>query len=138
MGLLSNIRDGNFTSSEIIALLSTVSRPMTDDELKQHLIEFPKSKKKNIDSAFQGTPIDFKGAFESAVRDEIITNTQFAIEQAFYYLVYIATSERNPYISGSFVTFAQQLLKDSNNDIEQIGGEGLPDFHLGEHIDTER
>ena len=95
-------------------------------------------KKKNIDSAFQGTPIDFKGAFESAVRDEIITNTQFAIEQAFYYLVYIATSERNPYISGSFVTFAQQLLKDSNNDIEQIGGEGLPDFHLGEHIDTER
>ena len=50
MGLLSNIRDGNFTSSEIIALLSTVSRPMTDDELKQHLIEFPKSKKKNIDS----------------------------------------------------------------------------------------
>ena len=95
-------------------------------------------KKKNIDSAFQGTPIDAKGGFEAAVRDEVITNTQFAIEQAFYYLVYIATSERNPHISGAFVTFAQQLIKDSNNDIEQISGEGIPDLHLGEHIDTDR
>ena len=95
-------------------------------------------KKKNIDSAFQGTPIDAKGGFEAAVRDEVITNTQFAIEQAFYYLVYIATSERNPHISGAFVTFAQQLIKDSNNDIEQISGEGIPDLHLGEHIDTKR
>ena len=97
-----------------------------------------KLKKKNIDSAFQGTPTDTKGGFEAAVRDEVITNTQFAIEQAFYYLVYIATSERNPHISGAFVTFAQQLIKDSNNDIEQISGEGIPDLHLGEHIDTER
>lgn len=100
-------------------------------------------KKRNIDSAFQGTEIDAKGGFEAAgfeaaVRDEVITNTQFAIEQAFYYLVYIATSERNPHISGAFVTFAQQLIKDSNNDIEQISGEGIPDLHLGEHIDTDR
>ena len=97
-----------------------------------------KLKKKNINSAFQGTPTDTKGGFEAAVRDEVITNTQFAIEQAFYYLVYIATSERNPHISGAFVTFAQQLIKDSNNDIEQISGEGIPDLHLGEHIDTDR
>jgi len=48
--MLSNTRNGNFTSSEIVALLSTTSRPMTDDELKAHLIEFPKSKKKNIEA----------------------------------------------------------------------------------------
>lgn len=46
----SSSRNGNFTSSEIVALLSTVSRPMTDEELKDHLKNFPKSKKKNIDS----------------------------------------------------------------------------------------
>jgi hypothetical protein len=46
----SKIRNGNVTSSEVVALLSTLSRPMTDDELKSHLIEFPKSIKKNIDS----------------------------------------------------------------------------------------
>lgn len=48
--MLSNSRSGNFTSSEIVALLSTTSRPMTEDELKQHLLDFPKSKKKNIDA----------------------------------------------------------------------------------------
>ncbi len=48
--MLSKTRDGNFTSSEIINLLSTTSRPMTDDELKSHLAENPKSKKKNIDA----------------------------------------------------------------------------------------
>lgn len=46
----SNTRNGNFTSSEIIALLSTISRPMTEDELKEHLKVFPKSKKKNIEA----------------------------------------------------------------------------------------
>lgn len=46
----SNTRNGNITSSEIVALLSTISRPMTDEELKAHLIEFPKSKKKNIEA----------------------------------------------------------------------------------------
>jgi len=48
--MLSEIRNGNFSSSEIIALLSTTSRPMTDDELKAHLEANPKSKKKNIDA----------------------------------------------------------------------------------------
>ena len=48
--MLSKTRDGNFTSSEIINLLSTTSRPMTDDELKSHLAENPKSKKKNIEA----------------------------------------------------------------------------------------
>lgn len=48
--MLSKTRDGNFTSSEIINLLSTTSRPMTEDELKLHLAENPKSKKKNIDA----------------------------------------------------------------------------------------
>lgn len=48
--MLSNSRSGNFTSSEIVALLSTTSRPMTEDELKQHLLDFPKSKKKNIEA----------------------------------------------------------------------------------------
>lgn len=46
----SNTRNGNITSSECVALLSTTSRPMTDDELKEHLKEFPKSKKKNIEA----------------------------------------------------------------------------------------
>jgi len=48
--MLSKTRDGNFTSSEIINLLSTTSRPMTEDELKLHLADNPKSKKKNIDA----------------------------------------------------------------------------------------
>ncbi len=48
--MLSDIRNGNFTSSEVINLLSTTSRPMTDDELKSHLEANPKSKKKNIDA----------------------------------------------------------------------------------------
>lgn len=48
--MLSNNRNGNFTSSEIVALLSTTSRPMTDDELKSHLELYPKSKKKNIEA----------------------------------------------------------------------------------------
>ncbi len=50
MQTISKIRNGNFTSSEIVALLSTTSRPMTEDELKSHLEQNPKSKKKNIDA----------------------------------------------------------------------------------------
>lgn len=46
---MCSTRNGNFTSSEIVALLSTQSAPMTEDELKTHLIEFPKSKKKNTE-----------------------------------------------------------------------------------------
>ena len=48
--MLSKSRNGNFTSSEILNLLSTTSRPMTDEELKAHLEANPKSKKKNIDA----------------------------------------------------------------------------------------
>lgn len=48
--MLSNLRNGNFTSSEVVALLSTTSRPMTDEELLNHLSINPKSKKKNIDA----------------------------------------------------------------------------------------
>lgn len=77
------------------------------------------------------------GTFEAAVRDQLVSDTQFAIEEAFYFLVYVATSQNNPLISSKFVTFANELIKSSNKDIEQIGGEALPDFHLGEHIDTE-
>jgi hypothetical protein len=48
--MLTQSRNGNFTSSEIVALLSTSSRPMTDAELKNHLFRLPGSKKKNIDA----------------------------------------------------------------------------------------
>lgn len=48
--MLSDSRNGNLTSSEIFNLLSTQSIPMTESELKSHLIAFPKSKKKNIES----------------------------------------------------------------------------------------
>lgn len=43
-------RVGNFTSSKIVALKSTGSREMTDDELAAHKKAFPKSRKKNIES----------------------------------------------------------------------------------------
>jgi len=43
-------RVGNFTSSKIAALLSMGSREMTPEELAAHKAEFPKSKKKNIES----------------------------------------------------------------------------------------
>jgi hypothetical protein len=43
-------RVGNFTSSKIVALLSMGSREMTEEELAAHKKEFPKSRKKNIES----------------------------------------------------------------------------------------
>lgn len=43
-------RIGNFTSSKIVALLSMGSREMTEEELAAHKKEFPKSRKKNIES----------------------------------------------------------------------------------------
>jgi hypothetical protein len=47
--MLSNIRNGNFTSSEIVSLLSIGSRDMTDDELVEYKKDNPKGKKKTID-----------------------------------------------------------------------------------------
>lgn len=43
-------RNGNFTSSKIVALLSMGSREMTEEELAAHKKAFPKSRKKNIES----------------------------------------------------------------------------------------
>lgn len=48
--MLSNTRNGNFTSSEIVALLSMGSRDMTEAELAQQKIDNPKSRKKTIES----------------------------------------------------------------------------------------
>ncbi len=44
------LRNGNFTSSEIVALLSMGSREMTERELENHKKDNPKSKKRNIES----------------------------------------------------------------------------------------
>lgn len=52
MSELSEIRNGNFTSSEIIALTIMGSREMTEDELAEHKKQFPKSKKKTIEAGF--------------------------------------------------------------------------------------
>lgn len=57
--MLSKIRNGNFSSSEIIALLSTGSRDMTEDELRQHKIDFPKSKKTKIEDGFGRAAITY-------------------------------------------------------------------------------
>lgn len=46
----SNTRNGNFTSSEIVALLSMGTRDMTKEELEQWVKDNPKSKKKTIES----------------------------------------------------------------------------------------
>lgn len=43
-------RNGNFTSSKIVALHSMGSREMTEEELAAHKKQFPKSRKKNIES----------------------------------------------------------------------------------------
>lgn len=43
-------RAGNFTSSKIVALTSMGSREMTEEELAAHKKQFPKSRKKNIES----------------------------------------------------------------------------------------
>lgn len=45
----SNSRNGNFTSSEIVALLSMGSRDMTEAELEQQKKDNPKSRKKTIE-----------------------------------------------------------------------------------------
>ena len=47
--MLSNTRNGNFTSSEIVNLLSMGSRTMTDDELADYKKANPKSTKKTIE-----------------------------------------------------------------------------------------
>jgi hypothetical protein len=44
------LRNGNFTSSTCVALLSTGSREMTTAEMEAHKKAFPKSRKKNIES----------------------------------------------------------------------------------------
>jgi hypothetical protein len=46
----NKLRIGNFTSSENVALLNMGSREMTEQELADHKKQFPKSKKKNIES----------------------------------------------------------------------------------------
>lgn len=49
--MIQNInRVGNFTSSKIVALHSMGSREMTEEELAAHKKQFPKSRKKNIES----------------------------------------------------------------------------------------
>jgi hypothetical protein len=48
--MLNNIRSGNFTSSEIVSLLSMGTRDMTDAELEQHKKDNPKSRKKTIET----------------------------------------------------------------------------------------
>lgn len=48
--MLSPSRNGNFTSSEIVALLSMGTRDMTEDEIAQQKIDNPKSKRKTIES----------------------------------------------------------------------------------------
>lgn len=47
--MLSNIRNGCFTSSEIVNLLSTGTRDMTEKELEQQKKDNPKSRKKTIE-----------------------------------------------------------------------------------------
>lgn len=47
--MLSNTRNGNFTSSEIVNLLSTGSRDMTEKELDDYKRDNPKGKKKTIE-----------------------------------------------------------------------------------------
>jgi hypothetical protein len=48
----SNYRIGNITSSECAVLLSTGTREMTEDELKEHKLNYPQSKKKTIEDGF--------------------------------------------------------------------------------------
>lgn len=46
----NKLRTGNFTSSEIVALTTTGSREMTEQEFMDHKKQFPKSRKKTIES----------------------------------------------------------------------------------------
>lgn len=46
----SSTRNGNITSSEIVNLLSTGTRDMTDEELKEHKLNNPGSRKKTIET----------------------------------------------------------------------------------------
>lgn len=60
MSIQQNInRVGNFTSSEIVALLSTGSRPMTENELAEYKKTNPKSQKKNITDGFGGAALSY-------------------------------------------------------------------------------
>ena len=47
--MLSKLRNGNITSSEVVKLLSMGSRDMTEDELEQYKIDNPKGRKKTIE-----------------------------------------------------------------------------------------
>ncbi len=140
--VLFNLNEALLTTLGVGRNLENKNRERIDISFNQKsdislLVDNLKSlSKRDVASAFQST-LSASGTFEAAARDQLISDTQFAIEEAFYFLVYIATSQNNPLISSKFVTFANALIKSSNQDIEQIGGEALPDFHLGEHINTE-
>lgn len=47
---LSNLRTGMITSSEVVALTTNGTRPMTEQEQNDYLLENPKGKRKTIDS----------------------------------------------------------------------------------------
>lgn len=55
----SDSRNGNITSSEIVALLSKGSRDMTDKELAQQKIDNPASRKKTIEDGFGEAAITY-------------------------------------------------------------------------------
>lgn len=58
--MISNVnRIGRFTSSKIHVLLGTGSRPMTEEELKAHKLENPKSQKRNIDDGFSAGALTY-------------------------------------------------------------------------------
>lgn len=51
--MISNVnRIGRFTSSKIHVLMTYGNRPMTEEELKAHKLENPKSQKRNIEDGF--------------------------------------------------------------------------------------
>ena len=57
--MLSKIRNGNFSSSECVALFSPGSRAMTESELAQYKLENPKGRKTTIEDGFGKAAITY-------------------------------------------------------------------------------
>ncbi len=57
--MMSPLRTGRFTSSEIVALTGYGSRPMTEDELKEWKKDNPKSQKKNTEDGFSDAGLTY-------------------------------------------------------------------------------
>lgn len=69
------------------------------------------------------------------MKESMLKSAKAYIKDAFYVLMYVAASSKDPILGAEVVALAEKLIKGSNKDIEQISGEAIPDLHLAEGLE---